>query len=396
MKATPVVATLTDAARWQRARNVLAIRLDNLGDVLMTSPALAAVRESLPEARLTLLASPAGARLAPHLPMLDAAIEWRAPWVKHPSSTPDELAEASCAERRLIDRLAEHRFDAAIVFTTCTQSALPAALVCRLAGIPLRLAHSRENPYRLLTDWVPDPDAVKNGMRHETARQLALVASVGFHTADERLRFEIGSAAAVSLPVELRRAGLDPRRRYIVVHPGASAPSRRWPAERFGAAAERIATQSGRAVVFTGDADEQPLIDAARAVMTQPSISLAGRLDLGQLGALIEGADLLVANNTGPVHLAAALGTPVVDLYALTNPQHTPWQVPSRVLSHDVPCRNCLKSVCPQGHHGCLLGVEPEPVASAGIALLALEATGARLRARAPRRRCDVPLEFHS
>ena len=392
----PLAPALPTPGRWGRVRNVLAVRLDNLGDVLMTTPALAALRESLPEARLTLLASPAGARLAPHLPMLDAAIEWRAPWVKQPDSMPDEPAETGCAERRLIDRIAEHRFDAAIVFTTCTQSALPAALTCRLAGIPLRLAHSRENPYRLLTDWVPDPDVVRNGMRHEAARQLALVASIGCATADERLRFEVGAAASLGLPGELRRAGLEPRQRYVVIHPGASAPSRRWPAERFGIAADRIAARTGRAIVFSGDASEQPLIEAARAAMTRPAVSLAGRLDLGQLGALIEGADLLVANNTGPVHIAAALGTPVVDLYALTNPQHTPWRVASRVLSHDVPCRNCLKSVCPQGHHDCLRGIEPAAVVSAAVALLGIEAPGSALRMRSAygRRRRDLPLEL--
>jgi len=70
------------------------------------------------------------------------------------------------------------------------------------------------------------------------------------------------------------------------------------------------------------------------------------------------------------VHIAAALGTPVVDLYALTNPQHTPWRVASRVLIHDVPCRNCLKSVCPEQHHDCLRRVEPEAVATAALELI--------------------------
>ena len=87
--------------------------------------------------------------------------------------------------------------------------------------------------------------------------------------------------------------------------------------------------------------------------------------------------------------MAAALGTPVIDLYALTNPQHTPWRVRSRVLSHDVPCRNCLKSVCPQGHHGCLRGVEPEAVASAAVDLLRSDASVGR-----PRRRSDRLLEL--
>jgi ADP-heptose:LPS heptosyltransferase len=123
--------------------------------------------------------------------------------------------------------------------------------------------------------------------------------------------------------------------------------------------------------VFTGSAAEQPLIEQARACMRRPSWSLAGALGLGELAALIGGAQALISNNSGPVHLAAALGTPVVDLYALTNPQHTPWGVPARVLHHDVPCRNCLKSVCPQGHHDCLQKVTPQAVAQATLELLA-------------------------
>src|SRR5205823_14157314 len=87
--------------------------------------------------------------------------------------------------------------------------------------------------------------------------------------------------------------------------------------------------------------------------------------DLAELAALISLAPVLIANNTGPVHVAAALGTPVVDLYALTNPQHTPWAVPNRVLNHDVPCKYCYKSVCPQGHHNCLRLVTPPAVAQA-------------------------------
>jgi ADP-heptose:LPS heptosyltransferase len=85
---------------------------------------------------------------------------------------------------------------------------------------------------------------------------------------------------------------------------------------------------------------------------------------------VIQQAPLLIANNTGPVHIAAAVGTPVVDLYALTNPQHTPWQVPSRVLSHDVECKFCYRSVCPQGHHHCLDLVEPQAVVQASLELL--------------------------
>lgn len=105
--------------------------------------------------------------------------------------------------------------------------------------------------------------------------------------------------------------------------------------------------------------------------MGMGSVSLSGRLGLGGLGALIEGADLLLTNNTGPAHIAAALGTPVVDLYALTHPQQTPWRVPARVISHPVECRDCLKSVCPQQHHACLHRIDAGRVVGAALELLA-------------------------
>jgi rfaE bifunctional protein kinase chain/domain len=99
-------------------------------------------------------------------------------------------------------------------------------------------------------------------------------------------------------------------------------------------------------------------------------LELTGARALAALAALLARAPLLIANNTGPVHIAAAVATPVVDLYALTNPQHTPWAVPHRVLNHAVPCRNCYKSVCPEGHHDCLRLVPPDAIVRAACELL--------------------------
>jgi ADP-heptose:LPS heptosyltransferase len=111
--------------------------------------------------------------------------------------------------------------------------------------------------------------------------------------------------------------------------------------------------------------DEISLVEAIRAEMDAPSVSLAGSLDLEQLAALIGLAPLLITNNTGPAHMAAALGTPQVVLYALTNLQHMPWCAPARVLRHDVPCRNCYRSVCPEGHHDCLRQITPDELVRA-------------------------------
>jgi lipopolysaccharide heptosyltransferase II len=354
---------------WRGVRKLLVVRLDNLGDVLMATPAIAALRAGLPGAQITLLASPSGAAAVPFLDDVDAAIVFAAPWVKGDGALDD--ACLGHAEAELVERLRAARFDAAVILTTCTQSALPAALTCRMAGIGLRLAHCRENPYGLLSDWAPERDEIADGMRHEVERQLALVASVGFAAADRRLRFTVPAPARSAVAARLARAGVDASRPLVVVHPGASAESRRYPAARFGSAADAIARATDATIVLSGAAEERPLIDELRAAMTVPAISLAGQLDLGELAALIEAADVLVANNSGPAHLAAALATPVVDLYALTNPQHTPWLVPARVLNHPVPCRNCLKSRCPEGHHDCLRRVAPEDVAGAAIELLA-------------------------
>jgi lipopolysaccharide heptosyltransferase II len=356
--------------RWREVRRLLALRTDNLGDLLMTTPALAALREGLPRAHITLLGSPSSAAAASHLPMVDEIWTCQPPWM--PGG--DDTAQApGQAEQALVERLAEGAFDAAAIFTVCTQSALPAALVCRMAGIGLRLAHCRENPYALLTDWVPDPDRVDDGMRHEVERQLALVAAVGCTTADDGLRFSVPAADRRRAQVRLAAEGIDGARPYVLLHPGATAASRRWPAERFGRVAATMA-QCGWPAVLCGGAGDLPLLQEARAAMVQigaaPAPILDGDLSLGELAALIEAAALLIANNSAPAHLAAAVGTPVIDLYALTNPQHAPWRAHARVLSHDVPCRWCLKSVCPEGHHQCLRGVDEAAVIDAAQTLL--------------------------
>ena len=358
---------------WALARNVLAVRLDSLGDVLMTTPALCAVKRRRDDMRITMLTSPAGVEAARHVREIDRCLVHAAAWMKHPDSQ-----HSARGTQELVQQLASGRFDAAIVFTTCTQSALPAAQVCYLAGIPLRLAHCRENPYALLTDWVPDNEVCSTGMRHEVQRQLDLVRSVGYDTHDEGLHMRFDAKDGWRMQRIFEEAGGSLDKPYIVVHPGASAPSRRYPPERFGTAADALTDATGCQIVFTGSADELPLVAQVTACMRRPSITLAGRLNLGQLAALIASAQTLLCNNTGPAHVAAAVGTPVVVLYALTNPQHTPWRVNSRVLSHDVPCRHCLKSVCPQGHHACLRGIATNDVVSAVIDILKPPAAAAR------------------
>lgn len=358
-------ATAVDVDRhdtWKATRKLLCIRLDYLGDVLMTTPALRALKQG-GERHLTLLTSAGGAAASAFLPEVDETLTYGAPWLKHGGS-----AEPA-RDLELIKALRAHSFDGAVIFTVYSQNPLPAAMLCHLAGIPLRLAHCRENPYQLLTDWVPETEPHRQ-VRHEVQRQLDLVAHVGMHCPERRLSFRVPAADQRAVDATLDRLGIDARQPFVVLHPGASAASRRYPAAQWREVAFLLAKAPACPLVFTGSSDEADLINGIYRNVPLAH-SLAGTLDLGCLGALIARAPLLISNNTGPVHLAAALGTPVVDLYALTNPQHTPWQVPSRVLFNDVACRYCYKSVCPKGHHACLAGVMPAQVAEAARDLLA-------------------------
>lgn len=349
--------------QWETAKRVLCIRIDSMGDVMMTTPAIRALRRASPERRITLLTSPEGGELAEMLPDVDEIILYRPPWMKAAA-----VAQDAADDRAMIDRLRAENFDAAAIFTVYSQNPLPVALLCHLAGIPLRLAHCRENPYRLLTEWVPEKEPQKQ-IRHEVQRQLDLVAAVGCRVDDDRLRLHIPERAALKIRHLLDGSGIELDRPWMLVHAGAYAASRRYPPEMYAEAAAVLGGKLDFQLVFTGVEAERELIEEIRSRLAFRTVSLVGRLALAEFAALIDAAPLLLSNNTGPVHLAAALGTPTVVLYALTNLQRTPWKTPQRVLFHDVPCNNCLKSVCPLEHHRCLRGVPPRDVVAAVLEL---------------------------
>jgi len=346
---------------WQRAKHILCVRLDNMGDVLMTSPALHALKASSCRPKLTLWCSPSGAAVARHIDSLDSTLTFDAPWMKNDAASATDT-------QAMIQRLTAENFDAAVIFTVFSQSPLPAALLCHLAGIERVVAHCRENPYHLISDWVKETEP-EGGIRHEVQRQIDLVGAVGFAVPKATgLSFKVFPADIRSLNRRLAYLGIGTRS-LLVAHCGATAPSRRYPPAQFARALTRLANR-GHRIVLTGGVGERDLVRRVVERCEADVVDLSGLLTLGELGALIQRAAVLVANNSGPVHIAAAVGTPVVDLYALTNPQHGPWRVAHRMLNREVPCAYCYKSICPQGHHACLAGVSPDDVADAVWSLL--------------------------
>ncbi len=345
------------------ARNILAVRLDNLGDVLMLGPALRAVKETSPRARLTLLATPGGSAMAALLPWIDEVIGWRPIW----QDVGHKMAFDPGREQELIALLAERGFDAALIFTSFSQTPHVPGYVCYLAGIPLRAGESKEfGGGALSTELRGAPDAL-----HQVERNLRLVESLGFTVRERRLVAAIPPEARAAVSGLLRSAGLDPQRPFVLLHPGASAAARRYPVERFGETA-RLLAERGWPVLVTGVAREESLVSA---VLEQaPSArALLDTTSLGQYAALIERAALVICNDTLPLHLADALDTPLVALFSGTDleSQWGPRSTPHALLRRPTPCHPCYLFECPIGLP--CLDIDPREVVEAALSLLSGE-----------------------
>ncbi len=356
--------------QWASARRILVVRLDNLGDVLVTTPAIHAIRESLPDAHITLLTSPVGAQIGRLDPDIDDVTVYDAPWMDPWQRLPQDSAR----EQAMIERVRRGAFDGAIIFTSYHQSPLPAAYLAYLADIPLRVAASVDGPGSLLTTRHKHPERLV----HEVERGLDLVGALGMHTDDDALQLRVPDEARAevrNLPEMASIRAQATSAPLVVVHPGCSMPARTYPREMYARVVESLVEQQHAQVILTGADDERELVQhicgRIRPELQANIHPLAGRVSFPGLCALIEGADIVITNNTGPMHIAAAVKTPVVALFALTNPpeQWGPWRVTHRQLYHDVSCRICYSRICPFGHE-CLRLVSPEMVAQAARELL--------------------------
>ncbi|MEU9506237.1 HAD-IIIA family hydrolase [Micromonospora sp. NPDC048170] len=334
-----------DGGPARQVGTVLVVRADSAGDVLVTGPGIRAVAAAAE--RVVLLCGPRGRAAAELLPGVDEIIEHRLPWI---DPAPDPVDPADM--RQLADRLAAVGADEAVVFTSFHQSPLPLALLLRLAGVRRVSAISDDYPGSLLDVRHRVPAGVP-----EPERALSLAAAAGFTLAAHdgpalRLR------PAPAPPPEVGAPG------YVVLHPGSAAQARGCPPELAARIARALAA-AGHRVVVTGDPGEREL---TAEVAGDVAVDLGGRTSLAGLAATVAGAGAVVVGNTGPAHLAAAHGVPVVSLFAPTVPfgQWGPWRVPTvRLGDPEAPCRDTRVARCPVPGHPCLSGIEPGQVLDA-------------------------------
>jgi lipopolysaccharide heptosyltransferase II len=317
-------------AEWNNLKNILCLRLDNLGDILMTTPAIRALKECVDGRKITLLASSAGASIAKHIPDIDDIIIFDTPWEKNGE------AFAGNSLNDIALKIRQRNFDAAVIFTVYSQNPLPAAMLCYMAGIPRVAGYCRENPYKLITEWLPDKEPLYE-IKHEVVRQLDLVKILGASTENDSMSLSIPENSVKNIHKKLAGLGINLSRKSVIIHPGVSEPKRQFPVTYFAESAKKIIKELGCQVIITGVTSEKALADHIAGEAGENAFSLAGLLNIEELISLIKYSMLLIANNTGPVHIASAVGTPVVVLYALTNPQHAPWNVSHKILPFDVP-----------------------------------------------------------
>jgi len=331
----------------------LVVRLDSDGDVLLAGPAVRAVAAG--SDHVSLLVSPDGEQAARLLPGVDDVLVWSCPWTGF-DPPPVELRSV----QDLLTRLRAGRYDVALVLTSYHQSALPAALLLRLAGVARVVASSEDYPGSLLDVRHPP------GGPHEVERGLSLARAAGFALPpgdDDRLRVREPLPAPPRLP----------QRSYLVVHPSASVPAR----APSPAHVRRVVTalaDHGWDIVVTGTLSDRATASAAVSGLAG-AFDLAGRTSFGQLAAVLASAACVVTGNTGPAHLAAAVGTPVVSLFApvVDAEAWRPWGVPTVLLGDQgAPCAGTRARTCPVEGHPCLDGIEPAAVVAAVARLTAL------------------------
>ncbi|MCV7098286.1 glycosyltransferase family 9 protein [Mycobacterium kubicae] len=323
------------------ARTAVVARLDSAGDVLITGPAVRAVAAC--HDRVVMLVGPRGRDAAELLPGVDEILEWQAPWVDFDSP---ELT-ASHAEA-LIKQLRDIGPARMYILTSFHQSPLPLALLARMASVPWIGAICVDYPGTLLDLRHQVPSGIP-----EPERALSLVATAGCALPDGddgalRIR-DVGP-----LPQHLAaQLGTDP---FVVFHPGAAVPARQ-PGQQRSAAMVAALAGAGYRVVVTGGPDEAGL---TAAVAGDVALDLGGRTSFAELAAVFAVARVVVVPNTGPAHLAAAVGTPVVSLFAPVVPaaQWSPYTRRVTVLGdQQAACRATRARVCPVPGHPCLDGI---------------------------------------
>jgi heptosyltransferase-2 len=327
-------------------RNILVVRTDRMGDVVLTTPALKALREAYPDARISVLVSMYTKAIIEGNPCVDEV------WVDDRTNTHGGLR----GFWRLVLEIRKRKFDAAVIYHTKRRT----NLLCFFAGIPYRLGYKNDKFGFLLTD--PVWDERHYGRKHEARYCLDLVRHMGGVSSDilSKSPDELAADLYVSIPPDaeawvdelLKETDALRKGRLIAVHPGASDPSKRWPEHLFEELMGQLFDRYKGTIILVGTEDTSGAAKGIVSSVRGPVLDLTGKTNVSQLAGLLKRCDLLISNDSGPVHLAAGVGTPVVSIFTRNQPGINPsrWRPlgrKSRVVSVPEDSRMSFRKALP-------------------------------------------------
>ncbi len=329
-------------------QRILIIKPSSLGDVVHALPVLAAARATYPRAYLAWLVGTSIAPLLARHPLLDEVIEFDRRRYGRMLQNPRILAEFV----RFVRDLRRRRFDLVLDLQGLARSGFLAWATGARQRVGFRAA--RELAWAFYTRRVVTPA----GDTHAVEKNVALARAAGLRL--DRPEFPLGLR-----PEELDHARArittaagGPLPAFTAVVPGARWPSKQWPAEKFAELIDALHAAGRPPVVLLGGPDERPLAAAIVRAVHAPVVDLCGQTDVRALAAVLALAQQVICCDSGPMHIAAALGTPIVAVFGPTNPARTgPYAADAQVVSRALPCAPCYARRCPLGHHDCLRGL---------------------------------------
>ncbi len=313
-----------------KVNRFLIIRTDRIGDVILSTPVLTALKRTFPGCFIAMLLRAYTAALVQDHPDVDLILT---------ESEPEQNVYALAAMLKM------HRFDAAILL----HPTLRLALACRLAGIPVRVG-SGYRAYSFLFNRRVYQHR-KNSDQHELDLNLQMIKNFGADTQPIEFRFSIPVQAVRRVDELLRQYGITAKDRFVVIHPGSGGSALDWPISSYAQLAARLYEELDVEIVVTGSAAESRLVDQIVEQSDGPILRLDGQLSIKELGALLLRASLQISNSTGPLHLAVALGVDVIGIYcpitACSPKRWGPYRRADSVLMPQVPlCERCDKEGC--------------------------------------------------
>lgn len=320
-----------------KPKRILLIRTDRIGDVVLSTPAIKAVRDAYPDAYIAFMVRSSARDIVEGNPYLDEVIIYD-----------KDGAHSSFFATLLFGlRLRKERFDTAVILHPTNRS----HIIAFIAGIPNRIGFNRKMPF-LLTKRTDDKKRL--GEKHELDYTLDILKYIGVTAADRSLFVPVTDSARNAVDMKLAAAGYNDRAPLLAVHPGASCPSKKWPAARFASLIDMLRERYGFQAALVAGPDDAEEAAKLKNNLKSGIIDLSGKTSVGELAALFKKCRLFISNDSGPVHVASAVGTPCVVIFGRKQAGLSPrrWAPTGKgdiVLHKDAGCAVCLAHDCKNG-----------------------------------------------